>query len=113
MAAYEEIWRTEENELWKWLEDRMEMQDASYPASGSSGYRSSPKLQTRRGRHSQSQGYRAKIAEEAMNEREVNHAIRVTEEKLEALKAAMQNKSRQKHVDVPEQVQADASGGSP
>ncbi|KAL9577067.1 MAG: hypothetical protein Q9212_006611 [Teloschistes hypoglaucus] len=111
MAAYEEIWRTEESELWKWLEDRMEMQDASYPASTSS-----PKRHARRGRPMQSQWYRAKIAKEAMSEREVDHAIRVTEEKLEALKAAMQKQSKQskqskqKDDDVPEQARADASG---
>ncbi|KAL8636871.1 MAG: hypothetical protein Q9228_005789 [Teloschistes exilis] len=107
MAAYEEIWRTEESELWKWLEDRMEMQDASYPASSSTGHRSSSKLHARRGRPVQSQWYRAKIADEAMSEREVDHAIRVTEEKLQALKEAMQKKSRQKHDHVPEQVRAD------
>ncbi|KAI4187742.1 MAG: hypothetical protein LQ348_004025 [Seirophora lacunosa] len=94
MAAYEEIWRTEESELWKWLEDRMGMVDASYPPA-SSGYKSPAQIRAQRNRHLQSQGFQAKMAEEAMGEREVGHAIRVTEEKLEGLKAAMQKKGKQ------------------
>lgn len=104
MAAYEEIWRTQENELWKWLEERMDMQDVSYPAP--TGRESPSKRQARRGRHLQSQGFKAKLAEEAMNEREIDHAIRVTEEKLEVLKAAVQKKKRPKQGDIPEQAQA-------
>ncbi|KAL8709894.1 MAG: hypothetical protein Q9225_007387 [Loekoesia sp. 1 TL-2023] len=92
MAAYEEIWRTEESELWKWLEDRMGMESASYPAP--TGHKSPEEIRAQRGRYLRSQGFKAKMAEEAMSEREVDHAIRVTEEKLEALKAAVQKKRR-------------------
>lgn len=92
MAAYEEIWRTEENELWKWLEDRMGMQGASFPSAGAG--KSPADIRRQRGQHLRSQGFKAKIAEEKMSEREVDHAIRVTEEKLEALKAAVQRKRR-------------------
>ncbi|KAL8733252.1 MAG: hypothetical protein Q9166_002269 [cf. Caloplaca sp. 2 TL-2023] len=104
MAAYEEIWRTEESELWKWLEDRMEMHDISNPVSGRQ--KSPSEIRAQRGRYLQSQGFKAKMAEEAMNEREVDHAIRVTEEKLEALKAAMQQKKREKHGDIPQETPA-------
>lgn len=92
MAAYEEIWRTEESELWKWLEERMDMVDSSYPPA--SGHKSPAQVRAQRSRHLQSQGSRAKIADEAMEEREVEHAIRVTEEKLDALKAAVQRKKK-------------------
>ncbi|KAL8901177.1 MAG: hypothetical protein Q9207_005336 [Kuettlingeria erythrocarpa] len=94
MAAYEEIWRTEESELWKWLEDRMDMVDSSYPPA--SGHKTPAQVRAQRSRHLQSQGFKAKIADEAMEEREVEHAIRVTEEKLEALKAAVQKKKKKK-----------------
>ncbi|KAL8753141.1 MAG: hypothetical protein Q9184_005508 [Pyrenodesmia sp. 2 TL-2023] len=104
MAAYEEIWRTEESELWKWLEDRMVMVDASYPPP--SGYKSPAEVRTHRNRHLQSQGFRAKIADEEMNEREVNHAIRVTEEKLEALKAAVRKKKGKREGEVNKPGQA-------
>lgn len=92
MAAYEELWRTEENELWKWLEERMGMEGASYPSAGAG--RSPAEIRRQRGQHLKSQGFKAKIAEEKMSEREVDHAIRVTEEKLEALKAAVQRKRK-------------------
>lgn len=108
MAAYEEIWRTEESELWKWLEDRMDMADASYPPA--SGYKSPAQVRAQRSRHLQSRGFKAKIAAEEMDEREVNHAIRVTEEKLEALKAAMQKKGKkgQGEVNKPEQASSES-----
>ncbi|KAL8686738.1 MAG: hypothetical protein Q9224_005353 [Gallowayella concinna] len=99
-AAYEEIWRTEESELWKWLEDRMGMHDISNPASGRQ--KTPAEVRAQRGRHVQSQGFRAKMAEEAMNEREVDHAIRVTEEKLEALKMAVQQKKRAEQENIPQ-----------
>lgn len=72
----------------------MGMVDASYPPA-SSGYKSPAQIRAQRNRHLQSQGFQAKMAEEAMSEREVGHAIRVTEEKLEGLKAAMQKKGKQ------------------
>lgn len=110
VAAYEEIWRTEESELWKWLEDRMGMVDASYPPA--SGYKSPAQIRTQRDRHLRSQGFKARIADEGMEEREVEHAIRVTEEKLDALKAAVQKKRRRKEGEVDEEGQA-SSGEDP
>lgn len=99
MAAYEEIWRTEESELWKWLENRMGMQDMSNPASGQA--KSPSEIRAQRSRYLKSQGFKAKMAEEAMNEREVDHAIMVTEERLAALKAAVQQKKTEKQEDIP------------
>ncbi|KAL8940938.1 MAG: hypothetical protein Q9211_002032 [Gyalolechia sp. 1 TL-2023] len=94
MAAYEEIWRTEESELWKWLEERMGMEGALYPTAGA--HKSPAEVRRQRGQYLQSQGFKAKMAEQEMNEREVDHAIRVTEEKLEALKAVVQKKRRKR-----------------
>ena len=31
LAAYEEIWRKEESELWHWLEERVGVQEILYP----------------------------------------------------------------------------------
>ncbi|KAL8954350.1 MAG: hypothetical protein Q9183_007175 [Haloplaca sp. 2 TL-2023] len=106
MAAYEEIWRTEESELWKWLEERMEMQDANYPASNSKRHEQSS-------RHLRNQEAQAKMAREEMDEREVNHAIKVTEEKLEVLKASMQSKKRPEKGGVSEQAQASSQRKDP
>ncbi|PBP28569.1 GRAM domain-containing protein, partial [Diplocarpon rosae] len=75
-AAYEEIWRREESELWEWLEDRVGMdwiRDAArMPIE-------SRKMQNR-------------LNDERMDDREVEAAIRVTEEKLRVLKATVEKR---------------------
>lgn len=106
-AAYEEIWRTEESELWAWLEDRMGMHDISNPVSGAQKSRS--EIRAQRGRYLQSQGFKAKMAEETMNEREVEHAIQVTEEKLQALKTAVQQRKRAGQGNIPQQARASSA----
>jgi len=71
-VAYEEIWRHEESELWNWLEDRVALDRV----------------------HSSVAGKRINIEDEPqirlqpkdMKEREMDEAIRITEEKLQVLK---------------------------
>ena len=96
MVAYEEMWRTEESELWDWLEERLGIAGIPYPNSNS--HKSSADETDKRRRASRSKGFKAKLAEVAMNEQEVDYAIAITEEKLEALKAAVQKKKREKQV---------------
>ncbi|KAL9043483.1 MAG: hypothetical protein Q9214_003333 [Letrouitia sp. 1 TL-2023] len=92
MAAYDEMWRVEENELWNWLDERMGMHETSYLSPKSK----MPVSETRAPRSQQKhKSARAKRVEDAMNEREVDYAIRVTEERLEQLKAAVRRR-RQK-----------------
>ncbi|KAL8947988.1 MAG: hypothetical protein Q9222_005783 [Ikaeria aurantiellina] len=110
MAAYEEIWRTEESELWKWLEERMGMQDSKYPVMA--GHMSPSEVRAKRSHHLRSQGFKARLAEERMKEREVEHAIRVTEEKLEALKAAVQTKKKKRKKDDDSTEEAEAPEAS-
>ncbi|KHJ35248.1 putative gram domain-containing protein [Erysiphe necator] len=71
LAAYEEIWRKEESELWKWLEDRVGMELL----------RDINNMPIERARMD-------KIIQEErhMQEWEIEDAIRVTEERLQALK---------------------------
>jgi len=75
IAAYEEIWRREESELWDWLEERVGME---------------------RLREQKTPGERKnmedKLREERMEERELDAAIRVTEEKLGILKGVVEKK---------------------
>ncbi|KAF2477368.1 uncharacterized protein BDR25DRAFT_299343 [Lindgomyces ingoldianus] len=88
IAAYEEIWRTEENELWSWLEERVAM-DRVHGVAGASSrtgeswgkVQSGHDMQERLGRQSQ-----------GMKERQIDEAIRVTEERLRALKSAVRRK---------------------
>ncbi|KAM0716532.1 hypothetical protein Q7P37_007977 [Cladosporium fusiforme] len=83
-AAYEELWRREESELWDWLEDRVGLGDDFHaPLSGGAGAKDRQKVLSARemGRRLESEGMRA---------REVDDAIRVTEERLSALKGAVE-----------------------
>jgi hypothetical protein len=74
LAAYEEMWRGEEAELWRWLEERvgdkawMGHQPASGPAKGAA---------------------RVFDGLDLMGEQEVSEAIRVTKEKLGVLEDAL------------------------
>ncbi|KAF2768633.1 hypothetical protein EJ03DRAFT_328115 [Teratosphaeria nubilosa] len=82
LAAYEEIWRREESELWNWLEDRTGV-DHLY-AAPDSGQERQKVLRER--------DVGSKLGDERMSERQMDDAIRVTEEKLEALKSAVARK---------------------
>ena len=83
MAAYEEIWRAEESELWSWLEERVGMDGIAYPENARKGEKE------RRRVAGEGRGVRARLAEERMGEREVDEAIRVTEERLAVLKGVV------------------------
>jgi hypothetical protein len=73
VAAYEEIWRREESELWEWLEDRV----------GMDRLRDVGRMPV------EAQTMHDKLKDERMDEREMDTAIRVTEEKLRVLKASV------------------------
>ncbi|KAG0650563.1 hypothetical protein D0Z07_3195 [Hyphodiscus hymeniophilus] len=76
VAAYEEIWRREESELWDWLEERVGMERLR-EASRNTGER---------------RNVEDKLKDEKMEERELDAAIRVTEEKLKVLKGVVEKK---------------------
>ncbi|KAE8443563.1 hypothetical protein EG329_001725 [Mollisiaceae sp. DMI_Dod_QoI] len=78
VAAYEEIWRREESELWEWLEDRV----------GADRLRDVGKMPI------EAQVIQNKLKDEKMDEREVDAAIKVTEEKLRVLKATVEKLKR-------------------
>lgn len=71
IAAYEEMWRREESDLWEWLEERVGM-DRMHAMN-------SPKTDRARIIHEN-------LKDERVSDREVDIAIKVTEEKLAALK---------------------------
>jgi hypothetical protein len=74
VAAYEEIWRREESELWEWLEDRV----------GMDRLREVGKMPI------EAQTMQGRLKDEKMDEREIDAAIKVTEEKLKVLKASVE-----------------------
>jgi hypothetical protein len=76
VAAYEEIWRREESELWEWLEDRV----------GMDKLRDVGKMPV------EAQNMEERLKNERMEERELDNAIRVTEEKLNVLKKTVEKR---------------------
>ena len=93
VAAYAEIWRKEESDLWDWLEERVGMESIAYPAhSKSQDSKALRKARSQREKSLKGQGMQARLAFESMKEREMDHAIRVTEEKLRDLKGAVRRK---------------------
>ena len=76
VAAYEEIWRREESELWEWLEDRVGMD----------------RLRDVGSMRIQKQQVDSRLKDERMEARQVQAALRVTEEKLRVLKLAIESK---------------------
>lgn len=77
LAAYEEMWRREETELWDWLEERVGLERLHGGRMPSQSKPIEPRT------------VEEKIREERMDAREIQEAIRVTEEKLNALKGVM------------------------
>ncbi|GKT45708.1 membrane-anchored lipid-binding protein YSP2 [Colletotrichum spaethianum] len=80
LAAYDEMWRREESELWEWLEERVGLERLH---EGS--------LPTRK-RAIEPSTVEERVREDRMDEREIEEAIKVTEEKLKVLKGVMDKK---------------------
>jgi len=68
IAAYEELWQREESELWSWLEDRVGMDHLRDVAMGEANV------------------VKDRLKDEKMVAKEVDRAIKVTEERLKVLK---------------------------
>lgn len=76
-VAYEEIWRREESVLWDWLDERVGLHRMNAGAT------------PMRKRVTEPRTVEEKLQGERMSEREVEEAIRVTEEKLHILKSVI------------------------
>ncbi|ODA76226.1 hypothetical protein RJ55_08071 [Drechmeria coniospora] len=74
LAAYEEMWRRQDSELWDWLEERVGLE------------RLSSDMPNGRRRAMEPRTAEERLREERMNAREMEEAIRVTEEKLRVLR---------------------------
>lgn len=85
LAAYEELWRREESELWDWLEDRVGLSNG-IPIGGSAEERN----ERQKVLGTKQMGRR--LRNHDLEEKQVEDAIRVTEERLSTLKAAVKKK---------------------
>ncbi|KZF22815.1 hypothetical protein L228DRAFT_247204 [Xylona heveae TC161] len=113
IAAYEEIWAKEEGELWNWLEDRVGLADIAAPVmAGRRDNEDDKQSKTNKYREGLSRGNElaARLAAERMREREVDDAIRITEERLRTLKDVVERKrAMRKQSEQPGAKQASKS----
>ncbi|KAL5432828.1 hypothetical protein PMIN06_011888 [Paraphaeosphaeria minitans] len=79
-VAYQQIWRSEEAELWNWLEERVAL-DHVHGAVASRGVLQGQEIQSR-------------LVAEGIKERQIDEAIRTTEERLSALKGAIKRERK-------------------
>ena len=93
MVAYEELWRQEESDLWNWLEDRIGMEDLVYPAAREGNDRAAvAKAKREREKTLKARDMETKLREEKVKDQEVDDAIRMAEERLEALRNAAKSR---------------------
>lgn len=77
LVAYEEMWQKEESDLWSWLEDRIGVEELGTPiAAGESSRRPT----------------NSRLSQDSMSDRQMDEAIKVTEERLNDLKKMVEKK---------------------
>ncbi len=81
LAAYEEMWRREESELWEWLEERVGLDRLN-----------DGQLHNRK-KVLEPRTVEEKLREDRMDDREIREAIKVTEDKLIVLKSVMEKRN--------------------
>jgi hypothetical protein len=93
LAAYEEMWRKEETELWNWLEDRVGMDGIPVPTVN----RQFESRLPRKGRKLQTaeRELRDSLTEDTLSDREMGHAIRTTRERLDTLERILSKRRTQ------------------
>lgn len=92
IAAYAEIWRREESQLWEWLEERVGMDDLHFQPSMLNSAAADEKFRSTKD----------KLRDEKLSHREMETAIRTTEEKLAALKKMVERGKGSEHKEVAE-----------
>lgn len=94
LAAYDEMWRGEESDLWDWLEERVGMtHGGAYPGDrgGSQGVQNGDgSKRARKDRSRALSGRKLEDMVQGMQEREVRHALETTEEKLKVLRGVVE-----------------------
>ncbi|KAL5342873.1 hypothetical protein BJX70DRAFT_238796 [Aspergillus crustosus] len=92
LAAYEEMWRKEESELWDWLEDRVGIDGTAIPQLNR---QFEPRI-SRNGRRPQNErDLKHSLEEETLSNREMDHAIRSTRERLDTLERILSKRKSQ------------------
>lgn len=92
LAAYEEMWRHEETELWNWLEERVGIDGLNFPTGGNLQEPLARQLSRRQRQHSKD--IASRLAEEHISDREMEHAIRITRERLDLLQRIVDERQK-------------------
>ncbi|CAG7925545.1 unnamed protein product [Penicillium olsonii] len=106
LAAYEEMWRREETELWNWLEDRVGMDGMVFP----NAYRAPEPHPSRRssgGSATNERELASRLRDEKVSDREMDHAIRTTRQRLDVLEEMMSKRKVQWDADEPAEVKSE------
>lgn len=90
LAAYEEMWRREESELWTWLEDRVGMNGMVFPTADTP-----PGPRTGQIKYRGARELAENLRENKMSDREMDHAIRTTRERLNTLEEMLKKQKAQ------------------
>lgn len=90
LAAYDEMWRREESELWNWLEDRVGMDGMVFPALHHR--MPAPTHKAPRVNVADERDLIDRLREEKVSDREMDHAIRTTRQRLDILEEMMNNR---------------------
>lgn len=95
LAAYDEMWRREESELWNWLEDRVGMDGMVFPSLNHRMPESNAGHRSFRVNAADERDLVARLREEKVSDREMDHAIRTTRQRLETLEEIMNKRKAQ------------------
>jgi hypothetical protein len=76
-AAYEEMWHREDSELWEWLDERVGLERLHVDRA------TKPKTAV------EARGVEEKLKEQRRSEKDMEEALRITEEKLRVLREVM------------------------
>lgn len=96
LAAYEEMWRREESELWNWLEDRAGMDGMVFPTLHHRTPEPRASRKSSRVNAADERELAARLREEKVSDREMDHAIRTTRQRLDVLEEMMNNRNSQR-----------------
>jgi hypothetical protein len=95
LAAYDEMWRREESELWNWLEDRVGMDGMVFPTLHHRMPEAHPSRKSSRVNAADERDLIDRLREEKVSDREMDHAIRTTRQRLDILEEMMNKRKVQ------------------
>ncbi|KAJ5134685.1 hypothetical protein N7476_002110 [Penicillium atrosanguineum] len=95
LAAYDEMWRREESELWNWLEDRVGMDGMVFPTLHHRMPEAHPTRKASQVNVADELNLIDRLREEKASDRDMDHAIRTTRQRLDILEEIMNKRKVQ------------------